>query len=522
MIAPSATSDRHSTPKGRTSILLVASTGCAMTVLDTNVVGIVLPSIARDLQASFAAIEWVISAYVLTFAALLLPAGSIADRFGRRRVFLFGIALFIVTSLCCGLAPNAVALSVARAAQGVGAAFLLAPALAIIGNTFHAPSERARAWAIWGGMMGLTMVISPLIGGLINQVLGWRWAFHINVPICGALAFFVLKLVPESKDPTPRRLDIPGIALFASGMFAVIWALILGPVHGWTSAEVLWRAFAGVVLFAVFIFVEKSREHPMLDLQLFTAMPFVGAVCAMFAYAASAQVMASLLPLFLQNARGSTAMQAGIGMMPFALAMLVFPQVSRRLSAYWDSAKILTVGLSVVALGNLCMIYAARQDGLPLLMLGMAILGAGGGFLNGETQKAIMGTVAPHRAGMASGISTTSRFTGILLGFASLGSILASGVKSAFEKAVQGTEISGDPELVERVVAGDIANVISDQPAAMANHVMTLAAKSYGQGFSHAFIAAAILAAVAALVVFVTMRSRRRTDQATSAGTTSI
>ena len=491
-----------------TAILLVASTGCAMTVLDTNVVGIVLPTIARDLQASFAEVEWVISTYVLCFAALLLPAGSIADRYGRRRVFLFGIALFAIASLACGLAPSAPGLYLARAVQGVGAAFLLAPALAIIGHTFHDENARSRAWAVWGGIMGLTMVVSPLIGGAISSVLGWRWAFHINLPICVLLAIAVLTLVEESRDPTPRTLDIPGIILFTLAMFSVTWALIVGPSHGWMSGPVLLRIAGGLLLFAVFVWVERRRTHPMLDLELFTAWPFVGAVLAMFAYASSAQVMASLLPLFLQNGRGNGALTAGIGMLPFALAMLIFPQVGRRLSPFLDSSRILTLGLAIVALGNLTMMFAARQQGELLLIFGMAILGTGGGLLNGETQKAIMGTVPRHRAGMASGISTTSRFSGILLGFAGLGAVLASGTRSALEQAMAAERLPIEPGFVDSIAAGDLERAVGAYSPDLAATITSLAQDGYSAGFSHAFLTAAIIALASAVVVFVTMRRR--------------
>lgn len=494
------------TNRKETAALIVASAGCAMTVLDTNVVGIVLPTIAKDLQASFAEVEWVVSTYVLCFAALLLPAGSIADRYGRRRVFLIGIALFAIASLACGLAPSAPRLYLARAIQGVGAAFLLAPALAIIGHTFHDEHARGRAWAIWGGIMGLTMVVSPLIGGAISSLVGWRWAFHINIPICVLLATAVLMLVKDSRDPTPRTLDIPGIVFFALAMFSVTWALILGPSQGWTSGPVALRAGGGLLLFSVFVWIEQRRAYPMLDLKLFAAWPFVGAVLAMFAYASSAQVMASLLPLFLQNGRGNGALAAGIGMLPFALAMLIFPQVGRRLSPYLDSARILTLGLAIVALGNLVMMFSARQHGELLLILGMAILGAGGGLLNGETQKAIMGTVPRHRAGMASGISTTSRFSGILLGFAGLGAVLASSTRSALEKAMPTANLPVEAGFIDSIVAGDLERAIGRYSPSVAATVTSIARDGYSAGFSHAFLAAGAIAFLAAIVVFVTMR----------------
>jgi EmrB/QacA subfamily drug resistance transporter len=477
-----------------------------MTVLDTNVVGIVLPTIARDLNASFADIEWVVSAYVLCFAALLLPAGSIADRLGRKRVFLLGIGVFALASLACGLAPSASALYVARAAQGVGAAFLLAPALAIIGHTFHEESAGARAWAVWGGIMGLTMVLSPLIGGGVNAALGWRWAFYINVPICAILALAVVKFVDESRDPMPRALDFPGIVLFTLGMFSLTWALITGPERGWASAAFAIRAAAGVCLFLAFSFAEKRREHPMLDLRLFGARAFVGAVLAMFAYAASAQVMASLLPLFLQNAEGNSALAAGVGMLPFAIAMLVLPQVGRKLAAYMQSYQILTLGLAIVAIGNLVMMYAAKGQGGITLIVGMAILGSGGGLLNGETQKAIMGTVPRHRAGMASGISTTARFSGILLGFAGLGAVLASGVRAAIQDGMQQAQLPVALGVVDHVVAGDFDRALGMYQHGMSATLARIAQDSHRQGFASAFLVAAVAAGLAATLVYVLMK----------------
>jgi len=493
-----------------TPLLLTASFGCAMTVLDTNVVGIVLPTIARDLNASFADIEWVISAYVLCFASLLLPAGSIADRFGRKRVFIIGITLFALSSLACGMAPTAQALYVARALQGVGAAFQLAPALAIIGHAFHGENERARAWAIWGGIMGLTMVVSPLIGGVINAFLGWRWAFNINVPICAALAIAVLRIVEESRDPTPRTLDFPGIALFAAAMFGVTWALILGPERGWTQEAVVLRGLAGVALFTLFAIVERRRAHPMLDLTLFRAWPFVGAIVAMFAYAACAQVMASLLPLFLQNARGESALDAGVGMLPFALAMLFLPMLGRRLGKYLPSYQILTLGLFVVGIGNAVMSIAAHSGGFAVLIVGMALLGSGGGLLNGETQKAIMGTVPRDRAGMASGISTTSRFSGILLGFSGLGAVLAVSVHDAVLRNLANANVPAAPGFVDRIVAGDFERATQLYPQSVVQSVAHLARTGYGAGFGNAFLAAAVFALAAAVIVFCSMRRGAR------------
>ncbi len=504
---PSTTPFKTRRSDKKTGLLLTGSIACAMTVMDSNVVGIVLPSIARDLNASFTDIAWVISAFVLCFAALLLPAGAVADRYGRKRVLLCGISVYGLASVACGLAPSTQALYVSRAVQGLGAAFLLAPALAVLGHAFHEEAERTRAWAVWGVIMGLAMVLSPVVGGIIDTYLGWRWAFHVNAPLCAALATAVVKCVDESRDASPKTLDFAGIGLFACGMFSLTWALILGSELGWRDPAVIYRAIAGVVLFSGFTIVELRRHHPMLDLALFASWPFVGAVVAMFAYAATAQVMATLLPLFLQNARGATAMTAGLAMLPFALAMLILPQVGRMLSRYWASHNILTLGLVIVAIGNLLLAWSASSGNSAILVVGMVALGSGGGLLNGETQKAIMSVIPRHRVGMASGISTTARFSGILLGFSGLGAVLAARVRSDILQKTSDMAVSIPPALLEQMVAGDARSAQDAFPGAVGDTLLLLGRQSYANGFSTAFLVATGLAAIAAGIVYASMRS---------------
>ncbi|MGA0561311.1 MFS transporter [Ancylobacter sp. VNQ12] len=486
---------------GSLALLLTASTGCAMTVLDTNIVAIVLPTIARDFGASFAEIEWVVSTYVLCFAALLLPAGAIADRFGRRRVFLAGIALFALASLLCGLAPSARLLYLARALQGVGAAFQLAPALAIIGHGFHGEAERNRAWAIWGGIMGLTMVLAPVLGGLIAHFLGWRWAFLVNIPIGLALGVAALAFTGESRDGAARRLDPAGIALFAGTMFAVTWGLINGQAQGWTSPSALAGFAAGLCAFAGFIVVERAQARPMLDLGLFRLPRLVGGVWAMFAYAACAQVMASLLPLFLQNGLGRSPLEAGLSMLPFALTMLIFPQIGRLLGGRLTSPRILTLGLATVGLGNGLTGWGAHLGEWPVVMTGMLVLGAGGGLLNGETQKAIMSVVPRERAGMASGISTTARFSGILIGFALLSGVLATVVRAGLER-------THDAAFAEAVIAGDLPLAVAGLAGGPRDLAITHAHAAYSGGFAVALFAAGAIALASAVAVGRLMRAR--------------
>jgi EmrB/QacA subfamily drug resistance transporter len=493
-------------------VLLAASTGCALTVLDTNVVGIVLPTIASDLGARFVDIEWVISSYVLCFASLLLPAGVIADRFGRRRVFLGGIAFFALASLLCGLAGSAATLCVARALQGIGAAFLLAPALAIIGHAFHGDAERNRAWAIWGGVMGLTMALSPIIGGVITFALGWRWAFFVNAPICALLSGAVLFWVEESRDEKAGGPDPAGIFLFATAMFGLTMGLINGQDRGWASVPALAGFGIGVCGIAAFVAVERGQSRPMLDLSLFRLPRFVGAVLAMFAYAACAQVMASLLPQFLQNGLGCSPLEAGFAMLPFALAMLVFPYVGRRLARIVVSDELLVLGLCVVAAGNALTSLGAYLGTAAVIAAGMLVLGAGGGLLNGETQKAIMSAIPRDRAGMASGISTTSRFSGILLGFALLSGILSTVTRINLARGARGP-IDG---FADAAASGNLQAALGDLTTQARELVIAKAHLAYASGFSAALAAAALGAAGAAMVVYQLTRRRGAPERSAS------
>ena len=293
--------------------LLTASLVCALIILDTNIVAVSLPSIARDLSGSFADIEWVVSAYLLAFAACLLPAGSLADRFGRQRMLLIGLAVFGIASLACGAAPSLLFLDLARAAKGIGAAMLLTSALAAIGHRFHEPQARMRAWAFWGACMGATITFAPLLGGVIASTLGWRWIFYINLPLVAVLALMVLRSIEESRDSDAARLDPMGSLTFASSLGCLIWAMIDANQVGWTSVDTLGRLLISAFLFGLFIMVERSQERPMIDLQLMRSGRFIGALLGMFAYAACAQVMMTVLPLYLQNGLQLSALAAGAG-----------------------------------------------------------------------------------------------------------------------------------------------------------------------------------------------------------------
>ncbi|WP_454873604.1 MFS transporter [Paraburkholderia xenovorans] len=482
-------------------VLVTASATCALIVLDTNVMAVSLPSIARSFHASFAAVEWVVSAYMVAFASCLLPAGGLADRVGRKKMLLLGLAVFFLASLGCGVAPTAAVLNVARAIKGVGAAMLLTAALAVIANTFHEGPARVRAWAVWGTCMGLATTVAPLVGGVITQWLGWRWIFLLNLPVCAVLAWCASRAIGESRNPNPGPLDIAGSLLFGIALALGIWALIEVPADGLASWPTATRFAACALLFGAFVQVQRLRAHAMVDLTLFRQPRFVAAVLAMFGYAACAQVMMTFLPLYLQNAFGLSAVAAGVGMLPFALSMVLGPYIGAALGKRMSSMSLLSTGLLLIALGNLLTALTAGGERYLLVAFGMIVTGLGAGILNGDTQKAIMACVPPDRTGMASGISTTTRFTAIVTSVGVLGAVLAARTHTAFVAAVPLTaEVKGalDAGFMSRVLAGDAAQATATLPPAMRTMLLAAAHASFASGFAAALgLAAAVAVSIA-------------------------
>ncbi len=405
--------------------LLCCSGTSFLIMLDSNIVAVSLPAIARDMHAAFSDVEWVVSAYVLSFAAMLLPAGSLADRFGRRRILFVGLTIFTIASLLCGLAQSSVMLNWARAFQGIGAALQLSAALGLLGHTF-AGTERSRAFAFWGVVVGAAVAIGPLLGGIVTSTLGWQWAFLVNVPIGMGLIALGSTSLDESRDVNVQRLDLLGIALFSGGLFCLVWAAIEANTIGWSSTPTLVRFVMGLSLLALFVFVERVGHSPMIDLELFRRSTYLGSTFAMFGYAFAGQVMMTLLPIYLQGAYGWTALMAGLAMMPFAIPLVFTPRLARPLARRLPARVILTLGLAVIGCGDiLTAINLACYGSYFAVALGMMVSGAGTGLLNGETTKAMMSAVPPERAGMAGGLTGTTRFVGIVAGIAVLGAVLA-------------------------------------------------------------------------------------------------
>ncbi|WAH55343.1 MFS transporter [Pseudomonas silvicola] len=489
--------------------LLVASAACSLIILDTNIVAVSLPSITRDLGAGLADIEWVVSAYMLSFASLLLPAGSLADRFGRKRMLLCGLVLFILASLGCGLATGSFSLDMARAVKGVGAAMLLTSALACIGHAFHDDQQRARAWAFWGTCMGVVITLAPVVGGFITATVGWRWIFLLNLPIGLVLMWGVKRGVDESRDTQAARLDPLGSLAFSTSLALLVWGLIEANRIGWESPTTLLRLAAGAAMLGTFIWIEKAQPRPMVDLQLLHYPRFIGALLGMFAYAGTAQVMMTLLPFYLQNGLGFSTINSGLGMLPFALAMLVCPRMTARLAAHHAPATLMGTGLALVGMGNLLCAWATSSGRYGDFALAMIVTGAGAGMLNGDSQKNIMMCIPRDRAGMGSGMSTTMRFSSILLAFGAFGALLSSLLRAGLEAGLAGMKLPpwlSLAELAARVAAGDLASTVRLLPPALSEQVTHLAPLAFRAAFHGVLLAAGVAALCLSIIVGLLLR----------------
>ena len=301
--------------------LLAVCLAIFMLLLDITIVNVALPEIRRDLGSSFTDLQWVVDAYALALAALLLATGSLGDLLGRRRIFVLGILLFMLASLLCGLASTPMMLNLARGLQGVGGAMMFATSLALIAQEFP-PDERGTAFGLWGATTGFAVAVGPLAGGLLTEGLGWEWIFFVNIPIGLVTAAMTLARVPEGERDPSAKIDWPGVVTFSGALFCLVLALIEGNEQGWTSALVLGLLTASVVLLAAFVVIERRSAQPMLDLSLFAKPAFTGAQIVAFSLHASIFSMFLYLTLYLQNILGYSALEAGLRFLPVSLLVL--------------------------------------------------------------------------------------------------------------------------------------------------------------------------------------------------------
>ncbi|WP_241266064.1 MFS transporter, partial [Streptomyces boncukensis] len=395
--------------------------------IDVTALNVALPTIRTDLHASVSGLQWVLDAYTLVLASLLMLAGSVADRIGRRRVFRTGLALFVLGSLACSLAPGLGWLVAARVLQAVGGSMLNPVAMSIITNTFTEPRERARAIGVWGGVVGISMAAGPLLGGFLVDVSGWQAIFWLNVPI--GLAAFLLtgRYVPESRAPHARRADPAGQLLMIALLGSVTYAIIEGPRHGYGSPLVLGCAALAAVALCGLLAYEPRRAEPLIDLRFFRSAPFAGATVVAVCAFASLGGFLFLNTLYLQDVRGLDALHTGLYLLPMAAMTLVCGPLSGRLTAVrGPRPSLLIAGCAMTASGVLFALTAAAELPLVVLLSGFLVFGVGFGFVNAPITNTAVSGMPRTQAGVAAALASTSRQIGTSLGVAVIGAVMAS------------------------------------------------------------------------------------------------
>ena len=428
-----------------------------MIMLDNTVVNVALPTIQDGLGASLSGLEWVVNAYVLTFAVLMLSGGKLADLFGRRLVFALGLAVFTAASLACGLSETIGQLIAFRALQGVGAALMMPATLAIISAAFP-PRQRGLAFGVWAGVSAMALAIGPLVGGLLTQHLDWSWIFFVNVPVgvLGVLAAWIV--IAESRDTSAEQsLDLPGLLVSGASLFALTFGLIEANAYGWTSPTIL-ALFAGAAAgFVLFVWLERHRRAPMLDLSLFRSRTFTGANVVAFLVTLAMFGVFFFMSLYVQEILGYSPVQTGAIFLPMTVLIILVAPIAGRLSDRIGSRWLMAGGLTLVA-GSLVLFSRLGLDsGFWDLVPGLVAGGVGMAITMTPMTAAAMSAVPVAKAGVSSGVLNTFRQVGGALGIAVMGAILTSRQTSALSGGATPADAFLDGFQAALVVAAIVA-----------------------------------------------------------------
>ena len=488
--------------------LLVVCVGTFMLLLDITIVNVALPKIASSLKASFSDIQWVIDAYALTLASVLLTAGVLADLLGRRLMYAIGLGLFSLTSLLCALSPTALFLILARAGQGIGGAIMFATALALLAQEFQG-RERGTAFGIWGASISVSAAVGPLLGGALTEGLGWQSIFLINVPIGIAAVFLTITKLAESRNPEGKRIDWIGTITFTAALFLLVLGLIRGNADGWGSAPIVAMFIASIVLLAVFVYAESVQEYPMFELSLFRKPTFGGASIASFAVSSAMFAMFLYLTLYIQTLLGYSPLQTGLRFLPFTVVSFFAAILSGNLSSRVPFRFLLGGGLLLVGIGLLLMRGLTPTSGWTALLPGFIVAGFGVGLVNPALASTALGVVPPQRSGMASGINNTFRQVGIATGIAALGAIFESTITNTLAPRLSGTQAAGKAAQIAHAVAGGgTQTVLHSVPAAGRARASFAIHVAFTNAMNDILLVAGIVALTGAALAFVLVRSR--------------
>ncbi len=489
--------------------LVAVCLGTFMLLLDITIVNVALPDIQSALHSSFSDLQWVVDAYALTLAAFLLTAGSLADMYGRRLLYVIGLGLFTLASLLCGAAQSTLMLQLSRAVQGIGGAIMFSVSLALLANAFRG-KDRGVAFGVWGAITGLAVAIGPLLGGILTSGLSWRWIFFVNLPVGVAAVALTAAKVSESRDPRARRPDWAGFATFTLALASLVYGLIESSQRSFSDGLVIGCLIAAAVLLLAFVLVEMNIASPMFDLSLFRLPTFSGGLVAAFGISASIFAMFLYLVLYLQDILQLSALQTGVRLLVTSGAILVTSAIAGRLSSRVPVRLLIGPGLVAIGIGLLLMRGLNVNSTWTHLLPGLIVGGVGVGFVNPPLASTAIGVVDPRRAGMASGINSTFRQVGIATGIALLGTLFSNRFTSEVSSQVaQVPSLSGSgSRIASAVQSGGASQLLRSAPVAVRAQLREITVSAFTTGLNFILLVAAIIALVAGVVAFMTIRQK--------------
>lgn len=404
--------------------ITVACVATAMLMLDVSVINTALASIGRHLGSGLTGLQWLADGYTLPLAAVVMTAGSLADRFGRRRLFIVGLVLFTTASAVCGSAGTVAVLDSARVLQGIGAAILFAVSLALIAHATPDHRERARALALYGATFGGSFAMGPFVGGVLTEILGWRSVFFVNVPLGAAALWLTVNKVPESRDEEAERIDVRGQVTLGLGLAALVFGLLRGDEAGWTDASVLCGVSAGVLLLAAFVIVELHVPNAMLPLRLLKNRSFAGAQLSVFAISVSVFASFLYVTLYLQGPLGLSPVQTGLMYLPGSVAMLLVSWVTPHLGGRLGQGTLATAGLAIGTVGLALLFFDGPHTNWLPVLIEITLIFLGVGLYNPAISMVALAAAPIRQSGLAAGTLDTFRHSGTALGTAALGALV--------------------------------------------------------------------------------------------------
>jgi EmrB/QacA subfamily drug resistance transporter len=493
-----------------------------MIMLDNTVVNVALPSIQRDLGSSLSSLEWTVNAYTLVFAVLLVTGGRLGDIFGRRKVFLFGVVVFAVSSAAIGLAPNQGWLIAGRALQGAGAAFMMPGTLSIISNTFP-PAERGRAIGTWAGVSALALALGPAVGGALTEYVSWRAIFFLNLPVAIGAVIVTLFAVRESRDKTvDRRIDFAGIGTLSVGLSALVLALVEGNGWGWGSPEIVILLATAVIGLTAFALVETHGKAPMVQFEFFRSRSFLGANTVAFIVSFAMLAMFFFIALYMQNILHYSALEAGIRFLPSTVVIIFTAPIAGRLADRIGPRIPMTAGLALAALALFLQSNLTADSGYGDLLVPFMVMGLGMGLTMSPMSTAAMNAVSPDKAGVASGILSMSRMVGGTFGVAAIGAIFQSLSKDRLASDLSGIQLTAaqHQHVVDGVGGGGVGDGLKGLEPGTAEQVARAMKDAFVHGLSGSLKLSTAVAAAGSVLAFVLIEPhvKARRDAKTDLG----